>query len=400
MKIAIVAGMFPKISETFIVNQITGLIDRGHEVTIIASEKAEKAVQSDVVEYQLLERTLYPKPLARSKFRRLLDFAIDWLRVEPRHALASLKLAAPWDSPGLQRFYFWSLFQSREFDLIHCHFGFMGRTIADFESRGLLSSPLITSFHGVDIGSAANCEDYRLLHTIGTRFTVNSQFSANRAIELGCPADRIELLPVGVNLPAFRFSARTLQPNHTLRLLTVGRLIKSKGIHIALEAVAELANRGIDIHYDIVGDGPERIALERQAREENVTFHGALLRPEVVELFEKSHIFVLPSLSMEGQSVGMEGQGLVLQEAQAMGLPVIASRCCGIPEGIIEGESGLLFKAADSSALVDCILELRDAHKRWADFGKNGRALVERKFDIEKLNDRLVSIYQDTALVS
>ena len=61
MKIAIVVGMFPKISETFIVSQITGLIDRGHEVTIIASERAEEARQADVIEYKLVDHTIYPQ---------------------------------------------------------------------------------------------------------------------------------------------------------------------------------------------------------------------------------------------------------------------------------------------------------------------------------------------------
>ena len=79
-----------------------------------------------------------------------------------------------------------------------------------------------------------------------------------------------------------------------------------------------------------------------------------------------------------------------------MGLPVIAARCCGIPEGVLDGESGLLFPEGDSSALAECILKMRDAHQSWPEFGRNGRALVERKFDIEKLNNRLVEIYEDT----
>ena len=81
MRIAVVVGMFPKISETFIVSQITGLIDRGHEITIISKEPAEAELQSDVVEYRLLNQTLYPEPLAKSKLRRGFTFALDWLRL-------------------------------------------------------------------------------------------------------------------------------------------------------------------------------------------------------------------------------------------------------------------------------------------------------------------------------
>ena len=116
MRIAVVVGMFPKISETFIVNQITGLLDRGHEVTIIAKERAEDILQSDVIDYDLTSRTLYPGSLPASRFRRLTKFAVD-LIARPRRSLALLKLAAPFDSAGLQRFYLARLFQRQRFDL-------------------------------------------------------------------------------------------------------------------------------------------------------------------------------------------------------------------------------------------------------------------------------------------
>ena len=395
MKIAVVVGMFPKISETFIVNQITGLLDRGHEVTIIAKERAEDILQSDVIDYDLTSRTLYPGSLPASRFRRLTKFAVD-LIARPRRSLALLKLAAPFDSAGLQRFYLARLFQRQRFDLIHCHFGFIGRQIAEFQNLGLVGAPVVTSFHGVDIGATATAEEYQTLHRQGTSFTANSKFSSDRAVALGCPAERISLLPVGVSLPSFPFSERRLSPDRPLRLLTVGRLITSKGIHIAIGAVRQLAEAGVDVHYDVVGDGPQRAELERIAPAGSVTFHGALLREQVIERFRAADLFVLPSLGMEAQNVGMEGQGLVLQEAQAMGIPVIASRCCGIPEGVLDGESGMLVPEGDTPALTEAILKMRDAHQSWPEFGRKGRALVEQKFDIDSLNDRLVEIYEES----
>ena len=248
MKIAVVVGMFPKISETFIVSQIKGLIERGHEVTIIAKDRAGELPQSDVIDFKLIERTLYPRRLARSKIRRLLAFGLDWLRLlvaHPKRAIAALPLAMPLNSPGLRRFYFAMLFHGREFDVVHCHFGFMGKLIADLGARGLVDCPVITSFHGVDIGSGVSVDRYRQLHRRGAKFTANSQFSANRAIELGCPAERIALLPVGISLDDFPFSERRLNSSEPLRLITVGRLIESKGIHIALEAIARLAERRV-----------------------------------------------------------------------------------------------------------------------------------------------------------
>ena len=392
--------MFPKISETFIVSQITGLIDRGHEVTIIAKECAECEMQSDVVDYQLVERTLYPKALAKSKLLRLGAFALDWLHFairRPKHTLAVFKLARPFNSQGLRRFYFAQLFLDRQFDLIHCHFGFVGQLVAELAEHGIVSAPIITSYHGTDIGDWTNEEDFRLLHERGTAFTTNSKFSAKRAIQLGCPEDRLDLLPVGLDLDRFAVSERRYHPAQTLRLVTVGRLVSCKGIDIIIDAVAQLTLRGIDLHLDIIGDGPERVHLEQRTRRDGiarkVTFHGAKLREELIELLREAHLFVLAS-------TGAEGQGLVLQEAQAMGLPVIASRCGGIPEGVVDGETGLLFPEGDSRALADCIVKLRESHNRWPRLGRSGRELVERRFNIESLNDRLVEIYEHTALLS
>ena len=403
MKIAIVVGMFPKISETFIVSQITGLIDRGHEVTIIASERAEEARQADVIEYKLVDHTIYPQPVEPNAFKRALRFGVDWFKLaisRPSLALKSLKLAAPLNSESLQRFHLAQLFIGRNFDVVHCHFGFTGKLIAEIKELGFLDCPVVTSYHGVDIGSGVTQEMYRELHQTGEKFTANSKFSADRAVELGCPAELISLLPVGLSLPAFPYTERTLTPSQPLQILTVARLVQSKGIHVAIEAIRQLEDKGIEIHYHIVGDGPERKSLEKQAADLPITFHGTLLREATVAQFNSAHLFVLPSLGMSGQSVGMEGQGLVLQEAQAVGLPVIASRCCGIPEGILEGESGLLVPEGDSTALAEAILRLREQHQEWPEYGRSGRALVEQKFDIENLNDRLVKIYEEVALRS
>ena len=79
-----------------------------------------------------------------------------------------------------------------------------------------------------------------------------------------------------------------------------------------------------------------------------------------------------------------------------MGLPVVASRCCGIPEGVLDGESGMLVPEGDTPALTEAILKMRDAHQSWPEFGRKGRALVEQKFDIDSLNDRLVEIYEES----
>jgi len=175
--------------------------------------------------------------------------------------------------------------------------------------------------------------------------------------------------------------------------------VRSKGLSIAIEAVYLLKTTGLKIAYDVVGDGPMRRELEDQVARcglhEVVKFHGALVQSNVKRRFDEAHIFVLPSIPSDD---GLEGQGLVLQEAQSMGLPVIGSDWAGIPEGILDGESGYLFPAGDASALADRIRLLIANHRQWPEMGYAGRCFIEAKYDIECLNDRLVVLYKKVCI--
>jgi colanic acid/amylovoran biosynthesis glycosyltransferase len=89
----------------------------------------------------------------------------------------------------------------------------------------------------------------------------------------------------------------------------------------------------------------------------------------------------------------MEGQALVLQEAQAMGLPVISTLHNGIPEGVLDGKSGLLVQEKSVDALVAAIEYLIDHPELWPAMGKNGREFVEARYDSKILNKKLMDLY-------
>ncbi len=113
---------------------------------------------------------------------------------------------------------------------------------------------------------------------------------------------------------------------------------------------------------------------------------------QVAELYRSSHLFLLPSVTAGDGD--MEGQGLVLQEAQAAGLPVVSTRHNGIPEGVRDGETGFLVPERDPAALAERLTYLVEHPEVWPAMGHAGRALVEAEFDIEILNDHLVDIYR------
>ena len=144
--------------------------------------------------------------------------------------------------------------------------------------------------------------------------------------------------------------------DETLELLFVGRLVPVKGIKYLLEAVCSLAEGGLDVSLRVVGDGPQRDALERlTARlgiEQRVTFCGHVaFGPELLEYYRRSDVFVLPSLS--------EGVPKTLTEAMASGLPVVATDVGGVSDVVADG-TGLLVNSRSANDIHDAVVELHE----------------------------------------
>jgi colanic acid/amylovoran biosynthesis glycosyltransferase len=169
-------------------------------------------------------------------------------------------------------------------------------------------------------------------------------------------------------------------------------LVEIKGHEQVLRALANLQD--INIQYDIVGDGPLRSQLTALARtlglQERVRFHGSCSEMEVRDFFAQAHLFALTSVNIEGDA---EGQGLVLQEAQACGVPVIATRHGAFPEGMAPENHEWLVPERDIDALVAKLRQMISAHRDWRSIGRTGRAFVEDRYNIQALNERLVGIY-------
>ena len=124
-----------------------------------------------------------------------------------------------------------------------------------------------------------------------------------------------------------------------------------------------------------------------------VKFLGGVEQEKVLDLYKQAHIFLLSSVTASNGD--REGQALVLQEAQAVGLPIISTIHNGIPEGVRDGISGFLVPERDVEALVDRLIYLIKNQELWPHMGRAGRELVEKNYNIEKLCKRLVKMYQE-----
>ncbi|HSV27881.1 MAG TPA: glycosyltransferase [Sedimentisphaerales bacterium] len=409
MKIAFIVDSFPKLSETFILDQITSLIDLGHDIRIFSvwSRINEQAVHSDVAVYGLLERTAWPAPTPRSRFVR--PFIAAWLLLaglftSPYRTIPLFRLlVANLRDFSLRKLRFLMAFPSDDFDVVHCHYGHNGILALQLRQIGALSSrtKIVATFHGYDEHIQpveALRAQYKPLFREAALLTVNTLFTRNKIVELGADPEKVVVLPVGLRMDRFVPCAKDPSPGRVVRILSVARLVEKKGLTYAIDAIALLKDR-FSLAYTIAGDGPLRAQLEEQVRRLGlgsvVSFAGAVNQALILEMYARADIFLLPSVTAGNGE--MEGQGLVLQEAQACGIPVVSTLHNGIPEGVLDGQTGVLVQEKDAKALASAIeILVNDASKR-REFGAKGREWVEARYDIRRLSDRLTQEYERLA---
>jgi len=273
--------------------------------------------------------------------------------------------------------------------LIHGHFAVDACLALPIQKY--LGVPLIVTLHGYDVTrrdehfrQTAPGRIYlrrrRELWQQASLFVCVSEYIRNKAIEKGFPKEKLWVHRIGVNLNSFQFDLP--QPRQQPVVLFVGRLVENKGcIHLIRAMVAVQLSRP-DARLVIVGDGPLRAALEAEARSRLRlwTFTGMQSHCEVRRWMQQASVLTMPSV--ETASGDSEGLGMVMCEAQALGLPGIAFRGTGVEEALAYGESGLLVDSGDEHALAEAILQvLSDAALR-SRLAEAGRTHAEAHFDL------------------
>lgn len=407
MKIAMIVGDFPVLSETFILNQITGLIDRGHSVDIYAFEALEVSttkVHPDVEKYHLLNRTYYGPPMPANYFLRALK-GIRLLSANcyknPLALLQSLNVFKYGKSSASLRLLYRTLqFVGKEsYDIIHCQFGMYAPDGMWLRNIGILRGKLITSFRGYDISGYVQergDDFYNQLFETGDFFLTNCEYFKRRLLKLGCKEKKLVVHGSGIDCSRFLFTPRRLQPDEPIRIATTGRLVEKKGIEYSIRAIALLADVNQNIEYNVIGDGPLREELQQLIQELNLSDKVKLLgwqqQQELIEILNNSHIFIAACVT--GKDGDQDAPVNTLKEAMAMGMPVIGTLHGGIPELILDGISGFLVPERDVNAIAEKLGYLIKHPEVWPEMGRAGRAYVEEHYDTNKLNDELVEIYR------
>lgn len=203
----------------------------------------------------------------------------------------------------------------------------------------------------------------------------------------GIPAERLDVVPAMIDCR----TAPDPVPvgGGLLRMGVVGRLVEGKGHSFLIEAMKEVHSRYPEARLTVAGAGPLRDSLEARARalgvERSVEFAGDF--ENLSDVMRSFDIFVLPSLS--------EGMPVTILEAMAHGKAVVATRVGGVPEEVVDAETGLLVPPADPGALAEAICTLLADPARVGQMGARGRRRAEEVFSSEAVTRRVETIYDE-----
>jgi colanic acid/amylovoran biosynthesis glycosyltransferase len=387
---------YPSTFKPYFDTQFAQMVRDGHELTVFAHGRQGRAVNEKVAQFGLEARTRpYPTTL-----RTLPPFLAGAMgRIVRAPADAPQRLAAGGGLPALKErltagIRARALPRERP-DLCLVH-DLTTATWFPWLRAVYPGVPVAMYYHGGENAGSCGLDDEavrRAFRGVDVVFT-NTEFSRDHAVARGCPADRVEIVPVGFCLDDYRPAAeRDYRPGGTLRLLTAGRVSEEKGHRFALEGLRLLLGSGVtNLRYTVVGDGYLRPSLEQYVDEHGlrpfVEFTGAVTTEALIARIAEADVVLLPSIKL---GTWVENQACIVQEGMLMKAAVVATATGGVPESIAPELRPYLVPPGDPGAIARAVLAVRSlTDPEMRGLGEAGRAFAEERYDIRRLNARLL----------
>lgn len=393
--IAYVVWTFPVLSQTFVIEELLAVEEFGWRPTIVARSRPHEEAPANSRAAALLERTVW------------LDRSPRWtqaarvIRVAARHpwraarcAAVAVGSASRWSVRNL----WWgallaALVEREGFSLLHVHFADDAGDVAFYAST-LTGVPYVLTLHAVDIYVGRFlCRKLRSATSVVTVCQYNVDQMALR-----CPhTNRSSVLIKYAGVDVERFRRSVPHPTGPGRqILAVGRLVEKKGFDVLIDAVSELVAAGRDVRCLVVGGGPLRRELtERIARhglEGVVEIRGPASPDDLLTLYEAADVLAAPCTIASWSD--RDSMPVVIKEAMAMEVPVVASNDFGIPE-LVEAGTGVLVDRDDAPALAEGLARVLDEPPDVrAAMGRAGRRVVEQRFRERDGAERLAAHWE------
>jgi len=291
------------------------------------------------------------------------------------------------------------LLRNQRFDLIHAHWlipqGFIAALSLLITRKKI---PLLCTSHGGDLFALKGKGLQRLKRWVmdkSNALTVVSQAMKKTVVAMGIDPDKVEVIPMGVDLKGL-FTPDPGVQRKTDELLFVGRLVEVKGLQTLFDAMPKVLAKYPGIRLIVAGAGPLESELRASAKKldiaDRVDFRGMVMQSKLPELYRQATMAVFPFVVTK--SGVQEGFGLVVVEAMGCGCPVIAGDLPALHDTVIHEENGLLFESGNSQALADAIIRMLADPDLCFRLAGEGRKRVVQKFDWEIVAGKYAGEYK------
>ncbi len=398
--VAYIMKRYPRLTETFIINEIRAMERLGADLRIFSLLPPEPPPHHPIVAE--VNAPLHVLPEAWGpKLRRLGQSHAALLRAVPLRYLGAAARAAQWSAISKQPFAVWKHFiragyvaaecRRQNVAHIHAHFANTPTSVAHFASV-MSGIPFSFTAHAKDLYLTPKhviARRARAACFVATCTSYNKRYlddlnSSNQA--------KINLIYHGIDLDMFTGGSTVPAASAAVPLiLSVGRLVPKKGLDDLIAACALLQAAGVSFQCRIIGEGPLRAALQAQIQAAGlggvVSLEGAMTHAKLIDLYGQAQLFALsPRIEDNGDRDGIPN---VIAEAMAIGLPVISTDVSGIPELVRHEVTGLLVPPRSPGALAAAMERLLRDRALAQNMARQGRALLERDFDLWTTTRRL-----------
>ncbi|KAB1196259.1 MULTISPECIES: glycosyltransferase family 4 protein [Haloferax] len=393
MHILYYLNQFPKISETFVLNEIRELQRLGHRVTVVSLKDAETDIIHDEFEELDIDIHYISYPSARD--------IVSLATYLPRLPAARFGDGARAITRRLAiRYLFLRTLQvvsslDTTPDLIHSHFLDWPKHAAAAVSD-LVSIPFTVTAHAFGLFRDINIDGTTSLLNQATAVVTISEYNQDYIEETFHTDTPVHVIHTGIRPDKFSGS---VDAGEATTILSVCRFVEKKGIEYSLRAISELVDNHPEITYHLIGSGELETELRQLCSEleieDNVMFLGSVSDERLLDELSSCGIFVLPCvIASDGDRDGIP---VVLMEAMAMQRPVVTTNVSGITELVSDEVNGLVVPPRDAATLATAIDDLLADDERRREFGKMGREKVVESFDIRKQSRVLLDLF--TSLV-
>jgi glycosyltransferase involved in cell wall biosynthesis len=396
MRLGYLYSRYPVISQTFCDAEMLAMEQRRIELVIGSVYPPLTSLRHEYIA-RLRAPIHYAPP---QEILRILERNAKTTRKWPRHLVEQHEgrygPMAKAEQRARNALYFAQFFARSTVDHVHVHFANRAAHTAVF-LKEISGIPFSVTAHGQDFMKDLGSDDLLREICAAAEFVAAETDYSRDLLRQRCPnsAAKIHRVYNGIDLERFP-APRSCNGNRIAQIVSVGRLVAFKGFEDLVDACAELARRGIDFVCDIIGDGPLRETL--QARIElldlssRVNLLGSLSQGAVLEKLQAADLFALASTTDAHGATDVFPT--VILEAMASARPVVSTRLAGIPELVVDGQTGMLAPPGDSTALAHALEQLlRDPELRLR-FGHAGRERVEQHFRIAQTVASLIKLFE------